>query len=91
MIKTIRDMCVFAKHDLLKDPPFSRVDLISCQNVLIYLDNGAQGRILKSFHYALKPAGYLGARPIGEPPRWPGTSSTNRSAVQGVHQKVHLR
>ncbi|MFZ1687073.1 MAG: PAS domain S-box protein [Flavobacteriales bacterium] len=59
VIKPIRDMCVFAKHDLLKDPPFSRVDLISCQNVLIYLENAAQGRILKAFHYALKPAGFL--------------------------------
>ncbi len=59
VIKPIRDMCVFAKHDLLKDPPFSRVDLISCQNVLIYLEGPAQGRILKSFHYALKPTGFL--------------------------------
>ena len=59
VIKSIRDMCVFAKHDLLKDPPFSRVDLISCQNVLIYLENHAQGRVLKNFHYALKPDGIL--------------------------------
>jgi PAS domain S-box-containing protein len=59
VIKAIRDMCVFAKHDLLKDPPFSRVDLISCQNMLIYLDNAAQEQVVKSFHYALKPQGYL--------------------------------
>lgn len=59
VIKSIRDMCVFSKHDLLKDPPFSKQDLISCQNVLIYLDNNAQGRVLKSFHYALKPQGFL--------------------------------
>jgi len=59
VIKTIRDMCVFAKHDLLKDPPFSRVDLISCQNMLIYVDNPAQERVVKSFHYALKPSGFL--------------------------------
>ncbi|MEO8068304.1 MAG: PAS domain S-box protein [Flavobacteriales bacterium] len=59
VIKPIRDMCVFAKHDLLKDPPFSRVDLISCQNMLIYLENAAQGRVIKSFHYALKPTGFL--------------------------------
>ncbi len=59
VIKPIRDMCVFAKHDLLKDPPFSRIDLISCQNVLIYLEPAAQGRILKSFHYALQPTGRL--------------------------------
>ncbi|MEO8589129.1 MAG: CheR family methyltransferase, partial [Flavobacteriales bacterium] len=59
VIKSVRDLCVFAKHDLLKDPPFSRIDLISCQNVLIYMENAAQGRILKSFHYALKPTGFL--------------------------------
>lgn len=59
VIKSIRDMCVFAKHDLLKDPPFSRVDLISCQNMLIYLENHAQERVVKSFHYALKQAGFL--------------------------------
>lgn len=59
VIKAIRDMCVFARHDLLKDPPFSRVDLISCQNVLIYLDNAVQGRVLRSFHYALRQDGIL--------------------------------
>ncbi len=59
VIKPIRDLCVFAKHDLLKDPPFSRLDLISCQNVLIYLESAAQARILKSFHYALRPHGFL--------------------------------
>lgn len=59
VIKAIRDMCVFARHDLLKDPPFSRVDLISCQNVLIYLDNAVQARVLKSFHYALRQDGVL--------------------------------
>ncbi|MGV3636665.1 MAG: CheR family methyltransferase, partial [Flavobacteriales bacterium] len=59
VVKTIRDMCVFAKHDLLKDPPFSRVDLVSCQNMLIYLENEAQERVVHSFHYALKPSGFL--------------------------------
>ena len=59
IIKPIRDICVYATHNLLKDPPFSRIDLISCQNVLIYLETGAQKRILRSFHYALKSNGYL--------------------------------
>ncbi|HWK03227.1 MAG TPA: CheR family methyltransferase [Puia sp.] len=59
IIKPIRDICIYATHNLLKDPPFSRIDLISCQNVLIYLEAGAQKRILRSFHYALKPSGYL--------------------------------
>jgi two-component system CheB/CheR fusion protein len=59
IIKPIRDICVFAAHDLLKDPPFSRLNLISCQNVMIYLQPEAQKRILQSFHYALKPNGLL--------------------------------
>ena len=59
IIKPIRDICVYATHDLLKDPPFSRIDLISCQNVLIYLETGAQKKVLRAFHYALKPTGYL--------------------------------
>ncbi len=57
--KTIRDLCVFAPHNLFKDPPFSRIDLISCRNLLIYLDNGLQKRAFSTFHYALKPSGFL--------------------------------
>lgn len=57
--KVIRDMCVFANHNLLKDPPFSRMDLISCRNVLIYLEPVLQKRALSTFHYALNEAGYL--------------------------------
>jgi two-component system CheB/CheR fusion protein len=59
IIKPIRDLCVFATHNLLKDPPFSRMDLISCQNVMIYLETNPQKKILQAFHYALKPTGYL--------------------------------
>jgi two-component system CheB/CheR fusion protein len=59
IIKPIRDICIFATHNLLKDPPFSRMDLISCQNVMIYLAANAQKKILLAFHYALKPMGYL--------------------------------
>jgi two-component system, chemotaxis family, CheB/CheR fusion protein len=59
IIKPIRDICIFATHNLLKDPPFSRMDLISCQNVMIYLGTNAQKKILQAFHYALKPMGYL--------------------------------
>ena len=57
--KGIRDMVMFAKQDVLKDPPFSRLDLISCRNLLIYLDGEAQKRILSMFHYALNPNGHL--------------------------------
>src|SRR2546425_3707460 len=57
--KTIRDMCVFARQNLLQDPPFSRIDLISCRNVLIYLGPVLQKRVMPIFHYALKPRGFL--------------------------------
>ncbi|MBI4904581.1 MAG: PAS domain S-box protein [Acidobacteria bacterium] len=57
--KRIRDICVFARGDLLKDPPFSRLDFISCRNVLIYMGSDLQKRMIEIFHYALKPGGYL--------------------------------
>ena len=57
--KTIRDVCVFARQNLLQDPPFSRIDVISCRNVLIYLGPVLQKRIMPVFHYALKPRGFL--------------------------------
>ncbi len=59
VVKSIRDMCIYAPHNLLKDPPFSRMDIISCQNVLIYLEPGQQNRIMHAFHYALKSTGFL--------------------------------
>ncbi|MBI4564127.1 MAG: PAS domain-containing protein [Planctomycetes bacterium] len=55
----LRKMCVFAKHDLLNAPPFSRMDLIGCRNLLIYLGRATQGRVLSILHYALKPGGVL--------------------------------
>jgi len=57
--KALRDMCVFAHHNLLKDPPFSNLDLVSCRNVLIYLDPILQKRALSTFHYGLNENGYL--------------------------------
>lgn len=57
--KSIREMCLFSPHNIIKDPPFSRLDLISCRNLLIYLDNDLQKRILPMFHYALSPEAYL--------------------------------
>ncbi len=57
--KRVRDLCVFAKHDLTRDPPFANVDLISCCNVLIYLGAEAQKRVLPVFHYALRPKGSM--------------------------------
>jgi two-component system CheB/CheR fusion protein len=57
--KHIRDMCVFSTHDLVKDPPFSKLDLITCRNLLIYFETGLQQRVLQTFHYGLKKGGTL--------------------------------
>ncbi len=57
--KSIRDMCVFARQNLFSDPPFSRMDLISCRNVLIYLSPALQRKVIPIFHYALRPGGFL--------------------------------
>jgi two-component system CheB/CheR fusion protein len=57
--KEVREMVLFAPHDLLKDPPFSRIDLIACRNLLIYLKREAQRQVFELFHYALRPNGYL--------------------------------
>ncbi|MEO6097045.1 MAG: chemotaxis protein CheB [Fibrobacteria bacterium] len=57
--KDIRDMCIFAKHDVTADPPFARLDLISCRNVLIYLSTPLQRRTIRSFHYALNEGGFM--------------------------------
>jgi two-component system CheB/CheR fusion protein len=57
--KSIRDMCVFARHNVLSEPPFSRIDLIACRNVLIYLGRELQQRAIQTLHYALRPGGFL--------------------------------
>jgi len=57
--KSIREMCVFARQNAIKDPPFSKLDLISCRNVMIYLGPVLQKKLLAVFHYALKPDGLL--------------------------------
>lgn len=59
IIKSIRDLCVFATHNIAKDPPFSRLDIVSCCNILIYIDNALQKKIISTFHYSLNPNGYL--------------------------------
>jgi two-component system CheB/CheR fusion protein len=58
-IRQIRAMCVFSVHNVSKDPPFSRIDMISCRNLMIYMDGELQDRLLRTFHYALKPDGLL--------------------------------
>lgn len=57
--KTIRDICIFAVHNFIKDPPFARMDLVCCRNVLLYFDQSLQNKVLRSFHYSLKEKGFL--------------------------------
>jgi chemotaxis methyl-accepting protein methylase/signal transduction histidine kinase/chemotaxis response regulator CheB len=57
--QNIRDICLFAKHNMIADTPFSKLDMISCRNVLIYLDSILQKRAIPIFHYALNPKGFL--------------------------------
>jgi two-component system CheB/CheR fusion protein len=64
--KTIRDMCVFARQNVLADPPFSRIDLVACRNMLIYLEPVLQHRLIPMLHYALRSDGFL----------WLGNSET---------------
>jgi len=80
--KAIRELCVFAQHNLLKDPPFSRLDLLSCQNVLIYLEPMAQRKVIQTFHYALSPHGVL----LLGPSETIGTS-TDLFAHAGEHKR----
>jgi two-component system, chemotaxis family, CheB/CheR fusion protein len=58
-VRRIRGMCVFSVHNVIRDPPFSRLDLISCRNLLIYMQRELQDRVLRAFHYALSPGAAL--------------------------------
>lgn len=57
--KSVRDLCVFVRHDLARDPPFSKLDLVSCRNVLIYFNQILQRRVIATFHYCLNQPGFL--------------------------------
>ncbi len=57
--KAVRDLCIFARQNVAADPPFSRMDLVSCRNLLIYLTPPLQRQVISTFHYALKTSGYL--------------------------------
>jgi two-component system, chemotaxis family, CheB/CheR fusion protein len=57
--KDLREMCIFSTHSVIRDPPFSRLDLICCRNLLIYLKPSLQEQIIPLLHYALRPSGYL--------------------------------
>lgn len=57
--KEVRELCIFSPHSVIRDPPFSRIDLVSCRNLLIYFGVKAQNQVIPTFHYALRPNGYL--------------------------------
>ena len=77
----IREMCAFSTHSVIKHPPFSKLDLISCRNLLIYLDTPMQERVMRTFHYGLKPGGYLF---LGS-----SESVTRATTLFGVRDKKH--
>jgi two-component system CheB/CheR fusion protein len=84
--KVIRDACVFAQQNVTRDPPFSKLDLISCCNVLIYLNAALQERVIPVFHYALKPGGFLKLGPSESVGR-----STNLFSVLDKKYKIYAR
>ncbi|MDQ7997298.1 MAG: CheR family methyltransferase [Luteibacter sp.] len=57
--REVRDLCIFSPHSLIRDPPFSRIDLVSCRNLLIYFGADVQSQVIPIFHYALRPGGFL--------------------------------
>jgi two-component system, chemotaxis family, CheB/CheR fusion protein len=59
VVRELRDMCIFSAHNVIRDQPFSRLDLISCRNLLIYLRPSLQAQIIPLFHFSLRPGGYL--------------------------------
>ena len=85
-----RDACVFAHHDLLRDPPFSRMDLVCCRNLLAYLEPDARRRVLAMLHYALQPNGFLmiGGSEVMDASEWFASADSGhgiyvRSATMG--------
>ncbi len=84
--KAIRDVCVFAPQDVTRDPPFSKLDLISCCNVLIYLSAALQERVIPVLHYALKPTGFLKLGPSESVGRF-----TNLFTILDKKHKIYAR
>ncbi|MEA3204168.1 MAG: two-component system, chemotaxis family, CheB/CheR fusion protein, partial [Thermoplasmata archaeon] len=86
--KEVRQLCVFSRHDVTRDPPFAKLDLVSCRNLLIYLDKELQDRVIPTFHYALNPNGFLLLGSSESLPRFAGAfeavDSGNRLFVKGA-------
>jgi len=83
VLSAVRESVIFGDHDLLADPPFSRLDLVTCRNLLIYIEPEIQNRILLRCHFALRPNGYLflgGAETVG----------AHEKLFRGVSRKSHI-
>jgi two-component system CheB/CheR fusion protein len=87
IVKSIRDLCVFARHNVAQDPPFSKLDLISCCNLLIYLGAVLQRKVLSILHYSLKPTGFL----VLGPSETIGTLSESFHQVEKTHKIYCIR
>ena len=85
--KTVRELCTFSRHDVLSDPPFSRMDLVSCRNLLIYLSAQAQRNVMPLFHYALKPDGVL----MLGPSETVGTFSELFGVIENKRSKLYSK
>ncbi len=92
--KDIREMVVFAIQNVLKDPPFTKLDLVSCRNLMIYLEPELQDRLIPAFHYALKPGGVLFLSPsesIGRHPDLFSPLSRKWKIYRAVHSAASTR
>lgn len=92
--KDIREMVVFAVQNVVKDPPFTRLDLLACRNLMIYLEPELQNRLLPSFHYALKPGGVLFLSPsesIGNHPELFSPLNRKWKFYRAIHSAASTR
>jgi two-component system CheB/CheR fusion protein len=81
--RELREICLFSNHSFIKDPPFSRLDLISCRNVMIYLGPDLQRKSIPLFHYALRPGGYLFLGPSE-------SASSHKELFQPVDKRLRI-
>ncbi len=91
--KSVRDLCVFAKHDVTADVPFSKIDLISCRNLLIYLAPVLQAKVFHTFHFAMKPGGMLllgSAESVGRSSHMFGTVDEKKRIFKKMQTTRHI-
>lgn len=92
--KDVREMVVFAVQNVVKDPPFTKLDLLSCRNLMIYLEPELQNRLLPTFHYALKPGGVLFLSPsesIGNHPELFTAENRKWKFYRAIHSAASTR